>query len=399
MEELLQYDVSSTSYLFDEKGLITKPQKSALVQDLEAKLTKDDERIPTKESELQTACIADVMANIRKIKTKDIQTFGEFCDQFLDYMSAVGRGPDRLDLVFDSYVEGSIKDSERNRRRDKAPIEMNHIQCDTPLPVEMDRFWSASNNKLKLQMLLHTQAIKRGIETPSSVHVVASCFSGASGGASCKGVMNGNSDEIPDLCPEVEEADARIIPHAMHAVRSGIQRIVVLSSDTDVFVLLMHYWDILQSKGLRELWIRAGVGDSTRYIPIHILAPRIGKEVCYLLPLVHTLTGCDYTSKVGTKHAALNASPSECLQDFDSSPSCTDDFAASCEAYLVQVLKRNTTCTTMDQLRDYIYHHSKGVSFDQLPPTSHAIQQHIRRAYYATYQMATLLHPPSAYSP
>jgi len=83
MEELLQYDVSSTSYLFDEKGLITKPQKSALVQDLEAKLTKDDERIPTKESELQTACIADVMANIRKIKTKDIQTFGEFCDQFL----------------------------------------------------------------------------------------------------------------------------------------------------------------------------------------------------------------------------------------------------------------------------------------------------------------------------
>ena len=26
-------------------------------------------------------------------------------------------------------------------------------------------------------------------------------------------------------------------------------------------------------------------------------------------------------------------------------------FAASCDAYLVQVLKRNTTCTTMDQLR------------------------------------------------
>lgn len=393
MEELLQYDVSSTSYLFDQEGLMTKPQKSALVQDLETKLTNDDERVPTKDSELQTACIADVMANIRKIKTKDIQTFGEFCEQFLDYISAVGRGPDRLDLVFDSYVEGSIKDSERNRRRDKAPIEMNYIHYDTPLPVEMDRFWSSSNNKLKLQMLLHTQAMKRGIETPSTVHVVASCFSGASDSATCKGVMDGNSAEIPDLCPEVEEADARIIPHAMHAVRSGIQRIVVLSGDTDVFVLLMHYWDILHSEGLRELWIRAGVGDSTRYIPVHILAPKIGKELCYLLPLVHTLTGCDYTSKVGTKHAALNANPSEYLNDFDSGPSCTDDFAATCEAYLVQMLKRNTTCTTMDQLRDYIYHHSKRVSLDQLPPTSHAVQQHIRRAYYATYQMVTLLHP------
>ena len=31
MEELLQYDVSSTSYLFNHEGLMTKPQKSALV--------------------------------------------------------------------------------------------------------------------------------------------------------------------------------------------------------------------------------------------------------------------------------------------------------------------------------------------------------------------------------
>ena len=361
MEELLQYDVSPTSYLFDQEGLMTKPQKSTLIQDLEANLTSDDERVPTKDSDLQTAFIADVMANIRKIKTNDIQTFGEFCEQFLDYISVVGRGQDRLDLVFDSYVEGSIKDSERNRRQDKAPIETNIIHYDTPLPVEMARFWSSSNNKLKLQMLLHKQAMKRGIENPSTVHVVASFFSGASDSVKCKGVMDGNSVEIPDLCTEVEEADARIIPHALHSVRSRMQRIVVLSGDTGVFVLLVHYWDILSSEGLRELWIRAGVGDSTRYIPVHILAPRIGKELCYLLPLVHTLTGCDYTSKVGTKHAALIANPTEYRKDFDAGPRCTDDFTASCEAYLVQVFKRNTTCTTMDQLRDYIYHHSKGV--------------------------------------
>ena len=188
---------------------------------------------------------------------------------------------------------------------------MNCIPYDTSLPVEIDRFRSSSNNKLKLQMLLHTQALKRRILTPSTVHVVASCFSGASDGATCKGVMDGKSVEIPDLCPEVEEADARIIPHAMHAARSGI---VALSGDTDVFVLLMHYWDILHSEGLKELWIRAGVGDSVRYIPVHILAPRIGQELCYLLPLVHTMAGYDYTSKVGTKHAALNANSSEYLK-------------------------------------------------------------------------------------
>ena len=29
--------------------------------------------------------------------------------------------------------------------------------------------------------------------------------------------------------------------------------------------------------------------------------------------------------------------------------------------------KKNTTFTTMDHLRDYNYHHGKGVSLDQLP--------------------------------
>ena len=101
-------------------------------------------------------------------------------------------------------------------------------------------------------MLLHTQVIKHEIETPSTVHVVASWFSGASDGATCKSVMDGKSVEMPDLCPDVEEADARIIPHVMHAVNSGIQRIVALSGNTDVLILLMHYWNILHSEGLKD---------------------------------------------------------------------------------------------------------------------------------------------------
>ena len=44
---------------------MTKPQKSALDQDLETKPINDDERAPAMDSELQTACIADVMVNIR----------------------------------------------------------------------------------------------------------------------------------------------------------------------------------------------------------------------------------------------------------------------------------------------------------------------------------------------
>ena len=72
MEELLQYGISSTSYLFNQEGLMPKPQKSKLVHGLEMKITNDDERTP-KDSAIQTACILDAMANIRKMKTKDIK--------------------------------------------------------------------------------------------------------------------------------------------------------------------------------------------------------------------------------------------------------------------------------------------------------------------------------------
>jgi len=43
-------------------------------------------------------------------------------------------------------------------------------------------------------------------------------------------------------------------------------------------------------------------------IPIHVLA----ENLCQVLPAVHVLTGCDYTSKIGTKHAALMTNPEQC---------------------------------------------------------------------------------------
>ena len=52
--------------------------------------------------------------------------------------------------------------------------------------------------------------------------------------------------------------------------------------------------------------MRAGVWDTTRYIPIHTLGDKI-PELCKVLPAVHALKGCDITSKVGTKHAFIKA--------------------------------------------------------------------------------------------
>ena len=62
----------------------------------------------------------------------------------------------------------------------------------------------------------------------------------------------------------------------LHSVTGGATRIVVLFNDTDVLVLLLHFWAALRAHGLQELWMRAGVAKSTRYLPVHVLAHRLG---------------------------------------------------------------------------------------------------------------------------
>ena len=43
------------------------------------------------------------------------------------------------------------------------------------------------------------------------------------------------------------------------------------------------------------------MGESSRYIPIHIMANKIGPIECSVLSKAHILTSCDVNSKVGTK--------------------------------------------------------------------------------------------------
>ena len=66
-----------------------------------------------------------------------------------------------IDLVFDSYKEGSVKDTERRSRRlTMKPIEISMIAENTPLPVNMDTFWASVSSKAKLQMFLRKCVIE-----------------------------------------------------------------------------------------------------------------------------------------------------------------------------------------------------------------------------------------------
>lgn len=378
LQDLLTYDLIDINYLFDSEGLMVKPNKSDLCHELEKLLDAKDYLQPPAWTPVNTAAIVDVMGYLRRMRTVNLNTFGDLCTNFLGYVHGLCKNANRIDFVFDTYIEGSVKDSERARRCNSSPIDLNDMSPRTPLPVNMESFWASPMNKAKLQGLIREHILENPMQTAD---IVVSAF-GLSETKPCRGVFNDISIQLPELNHRIEEADVRMIPHALHAVKGGASRTILLSNDTDVLVLGLHYWNLLRGYGLKELWIRAGVGNATRHIPLHTLAEKMDPEIRKVILPLHHLTGCDASSKFGTKSSGLKAKPAQYLCEFGKDPT-NIDFAAV-EEYLVNVFKSGTPCKSMDQLRHHLYHHSKKTILD-LPPTSRSVKGHILRAFYGTY--------------
>lgn len=67
----------------------------------------------------------------------------------------------------------------------------------------------------------------------------------------------------PELHSEIEEVDARFIPHVKVAVLDGSAKIVVLSTDTDPLMLFVHY---LESFSGQAIEVRNLFGASSQFV-------------------------------------------------------------------------------------------------------------------------------------
>ena len=79
LRRLFQFDLTASSYLFDENNLMTDSHKSTLCTELEKNLTPNEYVQPWLWSECKTAYLVDVMQCIRRMKLKkSVTTFGDF---------------------------------------------------------------------------------------------------------------------------------------------------------------------------------------------------------------------------------------------------------------------------------------------------------------------------------
>ncbi len=104
--------------------------------------------------------------------------------------------------------------------------------------------------------------------------------------------------------------------------RTGPTSLTLSSGDTDVFVCLLYHITVnWRDLGLQELWLVRNSGVKRSILQLHDICIALGNELIKCLPALHALTGCDTTSKISTKLAALNAvrkpGNSSMIQNFD----------------------------------------------------------------------------------
>ena len=164
-------------------------------------------------------------------------------------------------------------------------------------------------------------------------------------------MKNGMKTLVPELRTSHDEADDRIMIHVNHAVKKDCYEFVLICSrDSDVFVSLMYHFESeWKEKGLNELWIE----NMGSYTPLHDVCANLPPETVEMLPAVHCLTGCDTTSKVGTKKKALalmKTGKHPVLKDFGRNK-LDQQMLEGAEKFLVKCLPKSSSVDSFDLLR------------------------------------------------
>ena len=238
--DLLKHEIVLTSFYLTKDGELRKSPKSELARELKNLLEKTcPVEIP--DSDLKSVVVIDFMAYAQEIPTKKMMlaTYEDFFKAMWRTFSSLSKGCSRINIVFDIYPIHSIKQGERNQRSKRDLIETNVTSVKQQLPVEMDRFWSSSENKMKFQQSFIKWACCNCVsEVPiylggAGVENVTDCI---------KICLNDPSDDVDSL-RNTHEADDMMFHVHPSVTTENFQSVIIASGDTDVFVCSIYHFN------------------------------------------------------------------------------------------------------------------------------------------------------------
>ena len=108
-------------------------------------------------------------------------------------------------------------------------------------------------HKENIQLISGKYFIERAVE--QNKHIVLSRYvTDAEGIVNSEAILDNNVFSIEELNVDIEEADSRLIPHIFYQSKNDTKRVLVSSNDTDVFVLLVHYFAKFCTKVYENNW-------------------------------------------------------------------------------------------------------------------------------------------------
>ncbi|XP_057308922.1 uncharacterized protein LOC130647177 [Hydractinia symbiolongicarpus] len=185
------------------------------------------------EVETNKVIIIDGMAVVNQTpKTPAVKTCKDFASAFTERVLQISRGCDEIRLVFDRYIENSLKARTRKHRTSGNEVRYKVSDNTNISSISLKQFLSHIDTKQALTIYL----AKKVMEALSSLHIryiVTYDTKMESNFVDCR---------IHDH----EEADTALIYNAMNvAQQSPFTSCIVYSPDTDVFLLLIYYYEML----------------------------------------------------------------------------------------------------------------------------------------------------------
>eukprot|EP00058_Branchiostoma_floridae_P019404 XP_002604894.1 hypothetical protein BRAFLDRAFT_77273 [Branchiostoma floridae] len=376
MKDVLTHPLGPLPWsLANADGTLHKTNKAALARELESRVP------PAEDIPGPCTCLIDGMTILQKLNGNNM-TFSGLANATMTTVLKEGANSHRIDVVFDVYRDQSIKAAERFKRGSSTALQYKTITGGHQVK-QWRKFLSSANNKSCLIKFL-IEEWKRPIyrEKLRNKTLYATCEEG------CYRFSKEEWVEIAELQCSQEEADTRLLLHALHAAETGSEAVVITAEDTDVMVISLAFAKRIPCK----LYQKCGTKSRTRFIAIDQLGDTLGEEVCKALVGLHAFTGCDTVSafsgrgKLGAFKLMLrNAEYQDAFQQLGESwtVSPDDTLFKRIERFTCQMYVSSTSVADVNEMRHHLFIAKKGnVESSALPPCRDCLHLHVQRANY-----------------
>ena len=282
-------------------------------------------------------------------------------------------------LIFDRYFDYSIKSITR-QERSKAILKERKLILTTQLPPQSDMLSFISNKKQLINMIRDALTETQVLENDPNTFMVTTSDQVP------ETIQKGKLEKHNELWNSFEEADIIIIRQLCFIIGEGEDCVEVVSDDTDVFVLLLHFYheetftaNILMEATSEERTV-VSIGETVK----------LHESIVPYVLAVHAISGCDFVSSFFNlgKKSMLNVLKKFPL-NFLGELNCAREvifkeakaFIAAC--YGVRGLDDFSTirykCWKTKTLKGNL---STRFKLCTLPPTNEVTELHILRAHF-----------------